>query len=204
MTPAIVVPYLALDEYRKRNFARVREHLLELDWPLFVASDPTGGTFSPGLARNAGAELALSVDPGLELLVFNDADSIVPHEQMRAAAELALAEPGLVYAYSDYLRLDLDGNPIAHLRAPGSHACVALSVECFDELGGYDERFEGWGYEDLELAHRAAARWPLRRCAGVATHYWHPPAGGRRECDRDRAVTVEQLANERLYFELVG
>lgn len=138
---------------------------------------------SPGAARNACRAL---VDG--DVLVFVDADTIVPAEQLREAAAMAAAAPGLVYAYQLYLRLDewateqlrqkpgldLFSLPIAdQLIHNPSLGGFAISAECFDELGGFRDGFIGWGYEDCDFATRAAALWPLRRLVGPVWHLWH-------------------------------
>jgi len=32
---------------------------------------------------------------------------------------------------------------------------IAISKDNFNKLGGYDERFKDWGYEDLDFIYRA-------------------------------------------------
>lgn len=58
------------------------------------------------------------------------------------------------------------------LNAP-SMGCAAISLECFRGVGGFDEQYVGWGYEDVDFASRCAERWPLRRVPGPAFHLWH-------------------------------
>jgi GT2 family glycosyltransferase len=162
--------------------------------PVVVSTPPP---WSPGKARNRGAWLALG-----EVLVFNDADTIVPHEQIREAARLAAEQPGLVYGYSLYLSLAEGAEPVSGkvereiVNSP-SMGCAAISRECFERLGGFDESYQGWGYEDVDFAVRAAELWPLRRVEGPAYHLWH---GGRRLDDApDDSDPFEVAANYQLW-----
>ena len=59
---------------------------------------------------------------------------------------------------------------------------TAISRECWDQLGGYDEAYVGWGMEDRDLNRRAEELWPTRRVPGELIHMWH---GDRRPDDSD-------------------
>jgi hypothetical protein len=190
------VPFFGGDPFRIGNLERVLDHLRVL----FGHDDvwvETGE--SQAQARNR-ARTAKEWD----VLYFNDADSIVPLPQIEKACELAADRPGLVFAFSDYLREGPDGELVQHIAHSFSSGAVAISRECFENIGGYDERFVGWGYEDLEFAWRCQKRWPHRRVEGELRHLWHPPAGARNENARDLPITDEQVANLRLYEELVA
>lgn len=144
---------------------------------------PPLGEWSRAAARNAGA---LNVHASRTVVVFNDADTVVPPEHIRTAAWQASQSPGLVYAYDLYLRLTRESSeammrgeqphwPVPEreiLNAP-SMGCAAISLECFREVGGFGEQYVGWGYEDVDFANRCAERWPLRRVPGPAFHLWH-------------------------------
>jgi len=149
--------------------------------------------WSPGRARNFGA-----AHVRYPVIVFNDADTICPAAQIREAVQLAGEAPGLVFAYDLYVRLNewATQHVIDEGREPdfakdllgrrriinnsGSMGCVAISRESFAKVGGFDEAYEGWGYEDIDFARRCAALWPLRRVSGPVYHLWH---GGRRSDD---------------------
>jgi len=156
---------------------------------LRVVRSDCGEPWSPGRARNYGARRLLwDADP----VVFVDADTIVPPDQIASAIRLAREAPGLVYGYTLYLRqrpgrLGYEDE----FMAPPSMGCVAISRESFELVGGFDERFVGWGYEDVEFAQRCAERWPLRRVDGVATHLWH---GSRRDDDSPLDADADDVA----------
>lgn len=77
---------------------------------------------------------------------------------------------------------------------PACQGIIAVRAEVWDEIGGMDERFTGWGYEDTAFREALTALYPDGHGAGdghVLT-LWHPPAS--------RAGTP---SNEALYLEYV-
>lgn len=213
----IVIPWRtpASNPFRERNLRFVLEHLRAAGF-----SEPAGGPepivaeaypWSPGAARNNGRRRVRA-----PVVCFVDADTITPPEQIRTAIRLAAAAPGLVYGYDLYLRIGqrstermLQSAGTPHwptpereiLNAP-SFGCAAISTVCFDELGGFDERFLDWGYEDVEFAGRAA-RWPIRRVPGVCFHLWH---GERRPDDSptDSERDLTRLNRRRLELDTIA
>jgi hypothetical protein len=212
-----IVPAYGDNLWRHRNLGVV---VAELNRGGFDACKVKGD--SPGQARNRGA--ALPAFTGLRLLLFNDGDSVCPPEQIRDAVKLAAEAPGLVFAYDTYLRLTRAAserfraadNPLSELAFPppasalerdpilssGSMGCVAISRDCFDLVGGFDENYQGWGYEDLDFARRCGERWPLRRVPGPLYHLWH----GARDPATDMPLDADKIdaARNRLRFTRTG
>lgn len=139
-----------------------------------------------------------------EILVFQDADTLVMPRRIEDAVYAAQLPLGPVFAFDLYLNLT---RPVTDALASwrnafflpeeayelvtpnaGSHGCYAIRRESFLECGGYDERFTGWGFEDLALNVIYAQRYELRRIPGPAVHLWHPRAR-------------ENPANEKLWDE---
>lgn len=186
MNPGIIIPWrLGSSRLRERALANVRIHLAGSGFPLYVSDceEP----WSPGAARNRGAAVKASWDP----LLFVDADTLVPWPQLWNAAYLAMAGDGLVYGYTVYVRCAPTGADTDDVHeGSASLGAAAISRSCFEQLGGFDEEYRGWGYEDLDFAQRAAALWPLRRVDGLARHLWH----GERRADGSPADVSEALA----------
>lgn len=185
----VIVPCYGDNPRRAANADRVLAHLREGGFRTLIASPSNGASMAH--ARNLGAEISAHESDPARVLVFNDADSLVPPRQILEAVHLALSAPGLVYAYDLYLRLDARGGIDQELFNPPSMGCVAISRDCFDEVGGFDQRFVGWGYEDIEFAQRCGVRWPLRRVSGVLEHLWH---GNRRPDDSPADSDPELVA----------
>ena len=53
---------------------------------------------------------------------------------------------------------------------------VLMLKEVYQQIGGHDERFQGWGGEDLEFLERLRTRKLFRGGMMPAFHLWHPPA----------------------------
>jgi hypothetical protein len=195
----VIVPAYGLEGVRASNCDRVLAHLNGAGLRTFTVAPLTVTTM--GQARNLGAELTMLEPDPAEVLVFNDADSVVPSRQILRAVEWARQSPGLVYAYDLYLRLDADGRIEQELFAPPSAGCIAISRAAFGELGGFDVRFQGWGYEDVEFATRAQRLWPIRRVSGILEHLWH----GSRRADDSPADSDPELVerNRQLWISSV-
>lgn len=51
----------------------------------------------------------------------------------------------------------------------------AISRAMFEDVGGYDPRFIGWGHEDRSFVHAMSLLWgPPARVAGHMLNLWHP------------------------------
>lgn len=186
MKVMVVIPYRESTIMRRRNLDDVLRHLQPY-YPFFVT--PEIEEWSPGAARNIGIAKTDS-----DLIVFNDADSICPPAQIEDAIQLAIESPGLVFAYDLYVRKTKEGRDGRIIHSSGSMACVAISRACFEEVGGFDESYVGWGYEDLDFAQRCNALWPNRRVPGPVYHLWH---GDRRDDDSPLdSDPVQVKANE--------
>lgn len=72
--------------------------------------------------------------------------------------------------------------------------CIAIPRKAWDLLGGFDERFRGWGFEDMAFQSAACALAGAERVEGDVFHLWHPrtPGLGQRE------QTAEAVTNARL------
>lgn len=195
----VLIPWAPSSPARERALELVRDHLA----PFRVLLCPgSRERFNRGRALNQAVRYALSAERRGGVLVINDADSLCPHAQIERAAELALAEPGLVYAYTTYHRLSekatgelanirrlfdddlyeqaMEGPFERELYYPPAQGCAAITGACYLELGGYDESYVGWGYEDIDFAERAGKLAPCRRVPGPLVHLWH---GDRRGDD---------------------
>ena len=60
-----------------------------------------------------------------------------------------------------------------HLRRPPGH-CLWVRREAFFRIQGFDERFEGWGGEDLDFVFRLQFVAPLDRYEDSLLHLHHP------------------------------
>jgi hypothetical protein len=112
----------------------------------------------------------------------------------RAATSAVIANPNLLDA-------DLETEWVGE--GVSWSGIVVVPRFAFDAVGGSDERYRGWGADDvaLGLALNALYR-PVERWEGSAFHLWHPrgvqEAGLHRYCDEQIHLTRRyQAAAER-------
>lgn len=155
----------------------VSQHLEQLGLPLVVADSDTA-VFSIGRAFNAAAVQAGNWDRA----VFSEADAWVALDQMRAGLEVG----GFVYCYDSHLKLTLaeTGEYLAIGRLPDREAAAASSFygsngirvidrELWEQAGGYDPEFIGWGAEDNDMAYRMRRLVEPTRIRGVMYEMEH-------------------------------
>ena len=210
MKVEVVIPFASDDPYRVKALQTIRDFYRDEfpDWPILYASS------SLPFNRAAAVNAAVRASPA-EIVVLNDADTLAPAEQIREAVRLAEEAPGFVWAYTLYLRLSRTVTEESRdwrdaLTAPaewgmvgaGSQGASAVRRDWFLNLGGLDERFAGWGYEDLEFNWRADATDTSRRVPGELRHLWH---GDRRPDDSPLSADPADVErNYALWKELTG
>lgn len=57
--------------------------------------------------------------------------------------------------------------------------CIAFPRKVWDDLGGFDERFIGWGFEDMALQSVVVGLYGHERIEGDVYHLWHPRSDER-------------------------
>ena len=180
---------------------RLREALGPLVDDYLFAYNP--GPYNRGWAFNVGAR---AVGESVRALCLLDADLWVPADFL--ARGLARFEAGAraLQPYTEVLYLDeastagLLAEPSeARERASDALAgalftnahggCLWVTPALYGQLGGHDERFEGWGYEDREFFARLSRHATVERLEGRLLHLHHRPSGQQ---------APEVLANARL------
>jgi GT2 family glycosyltransferase len=152
-------------------------------------------------ARNLGARAARGT-----WILFLDDDIVAPEGLLRAHLDLLTAHPGcgtIGFAVTDPGIVDaphfhyLDTRGVARLPAgpaPGRYFVTqnaAVPRQAFLDIGGFDEGFSGYGFEDMEVAFRledqAGVRF-LALPAPVPRHVHHHTLAQyfakKRECGR--------------------
>jgi len=142
----------------------------------------TEGLFCRAAAINTAASLAGDWDVAL----IADADVFVPPQQLSRAVVRAAQSPALVLAHDEWLSLDeettadvLAGRqpplvPAARRRSPVS-GVLAIGRATWDRVGGFDERFEGYGWEDRAFVRKCTLAAGFSRVPGPMWHLWHEP-----------------------------
>lgn len=150
-----------------------------------VADDP----INRAAARNAAARDGFYGSPPWQVAVFADADIMIDQAwQVHAAVEEAGRTGRLVYAHTWRAGLGrhvteqiLAGDPPQRWLGERDEwdantfsSCYAVPRGLWEAVGGFDDRFRGWGFEDLAFMLACKALGGVSRVEGVVYHLWHP------------------------------
>lgn len=209
MNLSILIPFQDNDPWRIKVFDLVvkRWERQFADAEIIIGHDDTPGPFSRARARNNAARLATR-----DVFCFADADTICNTLFLRTA--LARLETW-IYPYRVYYNLNrsatvqvvkqLDREPATEFGRPEVEECehaipsiggiFFLRRKDFETIGGYDEQFVGWGYEDD--AFRIAADLVIGHHDSLplswVSHLWHEAP------ERVRFGQPKILDNQRLF-----
>lgn len=138
--------------------------------------------FHKTAALNEGASYA--IERGATRLVFADADMIIPDTLGRYLEDVA--EQDMVLTGPHHAKIGF----------------LSVSVERFKQVNGYDELYQGWGYEDLDMRLRLY-------CDASCTPRWLPQDAFRsiphktaeRVRFQDGSIQESAARNRKLYQE---
>lgn len=187
---ATVIPWRdGGDPDRRTNYAHVVGYYEALDLgPVIVADDGnTAGPFNRSAAYNRGLAQTTA-----DVILWNEADTLIPLDQILTAAWLAEQGPGLVVPYTERHELDPaqtirvheDGvdpftltGAIVYPDGASIGQAGVTSRATMDLIGGrWDEGFKGWGYDDNAMIYifdtlAGYTRW----VEGKGVHLYHLP-----------------------------
>lgn len=204
----LVIPFRdrGRDPLRRKNLDAVLRWWDDAGlWPVHVVSDGRKGDaqFNRSAAYNRGAELAR--EAGASVVIYTEADMLIPWRQVSDAVAAAAEEPGLVVPFTQYRyhgpeesRRIRQGANLSSVQPESTMengqsmgAANVVSLEALDAVGGWDENFEGNWYDD-NAAERAFAICcgPRRHVRGPGFHLYHLPGWtGDHLTEEDRAAT---------------
>jgi len=185
---------------------RKPDELIVTDFDTFTNKETF---FSFARSRNIALKQSTS-----DYIVYTDADIRpqsnlleVVEEYLRARPEVLMCmrydlpkesnQPGIDYD-KDFDKWARRGETHA---APGS--LQVFSVDWLKKVGGFDERYIGWGYFDCEILKRAAmdgwqTRWIEDKTAML--HVWHPAYAYRKGSEANNRYlyheNIKLIANE--------
>ena len=84
---------------------------------------------------------------------------------------------------------------------PSVSSVVVVSRKQWDLIGGFDEQFKGWGFEDTAFAAAAATFGGIVRMDGEVIHFWHPT---QREGKRGTSGWSVNSARGQAYRAAIG
>lgn len=194
MRPVVLTGIGAGQPERDRNWDFNRQRWWELRWPVCAGHYHEPGPFSMAVASNRAVKLADAIVPDWDVALYVGADfALLDLSRATTAVEVALASGELTIAHSETVMLDEEqtrhvvaGEPL--LRGLGPvfpnpfTGVSAFPRSLIEAVGGFDERFVGWGWEDQAFW---ASCWAIgggfSRCDGTAFHLWHPTSRDEKE-----------------------
>lgn len=207
---AVVIPFRdrGRDPLRQANLDRVVAWWQNGPWPVFVVSDGRDGDaqFNRHAAYNRGTAGVGDVD----VIIYSEADMLLPFAQVLDGARAAAQDLGLVVPFDEYRYLDEKASRrvrdglAPHLVRPQSTmkdgksigAVNIVSRDTLDAVGGWDEMFEGNWYDDsaMRIAFDGCTG-PTRWVDGPAYHLYHLPGWkGSHRSEADKAATAANRA----------
>lgn len=180
-----LVPRLADNGERDRLWDYCRSYWAEQmpEMEIVEGHHEGGGPFN----RSASINKAAKGD--WDVAVILDSDSVVDPGQVRDAIELAVKSGELVLPFDSRNMLNpkgtqqiLGGFVGSWSRWVGSRernrvsCCVVVPRALWDAVGGFDERFEGWGAEDEAFHAACTALGGSQRLRGPLWHFHHAPS----------------------------
>lgn len=192
MKVVMLVPRREDGGHRDRLWAWCRSYWADLEWPVAIGNQ-IEGPFNRSQAVNNAAKLIDDWD----VACITDADVFAPTMQIRMGAVIA-SNYGACIPYRvlgmvdkqqtlDMLAGQVHYSQVKPVRTfpnkdqPDRHSVGGLTFvrrDIWDEIGGMDERFVGWGEEDraFELTLRTLIG-HMPRASGAAYSLWHkkPP-----------------------------
>lgn len=150
------------------------------------------GPFNRGAALNAAAANARRSGP-FDAALLVDGDVLLDPRQIRAALAVAAVTHSPCLAYTDRHHLSKAGTEQVllgnggdwrrHIKTTYRDSCssaYAVSSNLFDAVGGFDELFVGWGWEDVAFrcATEVISGVEMSQIAGPIWHLWHVVSSG--------------------------
>ncbi len=214
----ILVPRRAGNEQRDATWAWVRrwwqEH--QPDWPIYEGHHDVG-PFNRSAAINRAAGLADWEQPApWDVAIIIDADVVNDAERTRYGVEVALSTGRMVLPFDVRRDLNPVGSKLVQAGRTGDwsryvhrtytemvSSVVIVTRQLWDQVGGFDETFVGWGFEDnaFAAACETYAGAPVLRVPGELWHLWHPTAA---EGKRGTATHQRNQLRARRYLEARG
>lgn len=202
-------------------YCKARWERLFPDWQI-VEGHHDDGPFNRSAAVNLAAEKAGDWDIGIVI----DSDVLISRSLLEKAVALAdrtqkvtwphtrirnireretmriladMEDSGGVTVFGPELDRDELDLIVERTNPLSWSCCIVIPRSQYDALGGFDERFKGWGYEDMAFQSAVCGLLGWNRQKGDIVHLWHPRSEDRIGPGQSRITsTSEYRYNARL------
>lgn len=178
-------------------FKRVKAWYEDRGYNVITADSRKHDVFNVAASRNLAVSKALS-----DVVVVADADTIPDETALGTAVELVTNVPsgsGIVYPFDRYRYLTPESVDLPEAEwvvdreyRQSVGGMIVSDRDTYWSLGGQDERFSRWGYEDNAFYLAAATLSNVVRIPGVVHAFGH-------EADRDLSVENPGKSRHQLY-----
>jgi hypothetical protein len=153
----------------------------------------TGEAFNKSRALNAGVRVARAAT-----VLLHDGDIVPPTSYVRTLLQKLNGSWDAVRPLRFLFDLDAKASQlfmtsggtstpthVAEIQQHNPGASTALRRDVYNDIGGHDEDFWGWGGEDQEFLDRLETRRLFPGSFIPAIHLWHPSAPNKEGGDRN-------------------
>src|SRR6202012_5507002 len=126
------------------------------------------GLYNRGWAFNIGAAAAAEAD----YLFLLDADVLLPYDSFNRALERMRSGVRVLRPYTEALFLNPENAGDLYVNPMG--LCLWIRSDFYRKIGGHDECFRGWGWEDREFWERIERHTPIERKPDCIPPHYHP------------------------------
>jgi len=199
----VCVPWRPADD-RLAAFARVMAFWHHHGLEVITADSEPGQSFNLSQARNRAVAQANTTH-----VIVADADTIPDLGPVLAACEME----EVIWPFRHYRRIradwvsrpDLLAAPVLQYYSTSCGGVLVCPREVYHGLGGFDEQFQGWGFEDLAFHLVAKTFASVKRLAGTVFAFDHGAPRVMRSPNRDRWMAYKRAARHRATLaELAG
>lgn len=214
---AVFIPWRdKKDAHRLKSLRYVKNHLAKISGVNPILIDSNTKNFSLAAARNNAVRTAK--DLGASVVVICDADTLINPEALKMSIYTALSCDAIVLPYTlvRYLTKKSSSAVISNKINPDEASDIAsfdwsvggayvATVSAWSRAGGQDERFTGWGCEDVafSIATRKLDVAFLRQ-EGIMNHLWHPSAEKSGDAYEYNAELLQKYIENDNIMELIS
>jgi hypothetical protein len=206
----IVVPYRADRGHRDKlwGFCKARWRERHPDWRIYEGASPEG-PFNRAAAVNDAVARATVDRPDWTAALIIDADVVCDPQACESAIATATQTGRMVVAHDRRVMVNRDGTDrilrdytgpwdqprfVERVWHDSVSCAVAVTRQLWDEVGGMDPAFVGWGYEDSAFEECAvAAAGPYLRVSAQTFHLWHKTSPEAADRAPTKAANWERL-----------
>lgn len=177
---AICVPYRPANDRHRWLYDQIRPELEAFGWP--IVEGTCEGRWSRAPAVNDAIRKAGKVD----IIFLADCDTIPDHEGILRAVFWVAQTGGGARPHDQRYMLNQAGSLVAMQRGVRSlepkhferqqwqgGGLDVFTREAYEAVGGFDESYQGWGYEDSDFHVKLVVQRRWDRLPGEAWHLWH-------------------------------